>query len=653
MHFGNSFTIKHAEFRIKVVNVRRVIFLNGPPRWSRWRVRLAVLLAVSLAVSGGGCFTGQEGEAFYGRVIVPRSQEFRWCDGGLPQIFDPGLAAAAPDTDAVRALYEGLTDYEPRTLKPVPGVALSWESSTDHREWIFRLRRDARWSNGEEVTARDFVNSWQRTLNLGDRAPHAKLLDNILGARRELPGQSPPDSPARVEGQETAQVFVGPRPTPTLTPPRPEPFGVESLDEHTLRVRLRRPDQNFPALVAHPVFRPLHRSQLESESVQGDEVQETEADATKSELVPRQVVSNGAFRLSQQGTDGVVLERAGSYWNTKKVALDRVRFVAARNAEDALAAYRAGEVDAVTNTNVEPLAVKLLAPYQDFRRSTFGAVTYYQFNTANSPFDDLRVRQALTLAVERERLSLDTLKGASEPADSFFPGDGRNTPHPQTQKIASHDPEKARQLLAEAGYSGGAGFPRIRLLVNRNDQHRTVAQAIADMWRGVLGIETEMVAKNWEEYEAAFKAGDYDIARRGIVMQTLDEETNLLAMFAEGSPVSSESLPAAGVEATATTAAATPDNSPEPSPFAVVGQTEAELSRTMPAVRKTILTETQALAELPAMPIYFATSFALVKPYVNGFDSNLLDAPSLQHVRMDTNWQLPKQDATISLVRDQ
>jgi len=640
----------HAEFSKRVVNVYRVIFLNGTARWSRWRVRLAVLVAVSLAVSGGGCFTDQKGEAFYGRVIVPRSQEFRWCDGSLPQIFDPGLAAAAPDTDAVRALYEGLTDYEPRTLKPVPGVALSWESSADHREWTFRLRRDARWSNDEEVTARDFVNSWQRTLNLGDRAPHAKLLDNILGARRELPGQTSPESSARAEVRDGGEVSVGPRPTPT--PPRPEPFGVESLDKHTLRVRLLRPDQNFPALVAHPVFRPLHRSQLESELVRDDEAEGQLPDTTKSESVPQSVVSNGAFRLSQQGTDSVVLERAGSYWNTKQVTLNRVRFVAARNAEEALAAYRAGEVDAVTNTNVEPLAVKLLVPYQDFRRSTFGAVTYYQFNTVNSPFDDLRVRQALTLAVERERLSLDTLKGASEPADSFFPGDGRNASNPQTQKIASHDPEKARQLLAEAGYPGGVGFPRIRLLVNRNDQHRTVAQAIVAMWRSVLSVETEIVAKNWEEYEVAFKAGDYDIARRGIVMQTLDEETNLLAMFAEESPVNSEPLPAASVEAAAA-AADTPDNSPEPSPSAVAGLTETERARTLPPVRKTILTEAQALDELPAMPIYFATSFALVKPYVNGFDSNLLDAPSLQHVRLDTNWQLLKQDATISLVRDQ
>src|SRR5436190_2171612 len=114
----------------------------------RWRARLAVLLVVSLIVVSGGCFETEEGEPYYGEVRVPRAQEFRWSDGGLPQTFDPALAAAPPDTDVVRALYEGLTDYDPQTLAPIAGVAAHWESSADKRAWTFHLRHDARWSDG-------------------------------------------------------------------------------------------------------------------------------------------------------------------------------------------------------------------------------------------------------------------------------------------------------------------------------------------------------------------------------------------------------------------------------------------------------------------------------------------------------------------------
>ncbi|HYP02160.1 MAG TPA: ABC transporter substrate-binding protein, partial [Pyrinomonadaceae bacterium] len=150
---------------------------------TRWRAGLAVCLAVCLTIASGGCFSSDEGETYYGRVNVPARQEFRWSDGGLPQIFDPALAAAPPDTDVVRAMFEGLTEYDPKTLTPVSGVAVRWESSAEDREWTFHLRHDARWSNGERVTAHDFVRSWQRTLELGDRAPHAKLLANLEGAQ--------------------------------------------------------------------------------------------------------------------------------------------------------------------------------------------------------------------------------------------------------------------------------------------------------------------------------------------------------------------------------------------------------------------------------------------------------------------------------------
>ena len=539
----------------------------------RQRLRLtrgyACCLVACLVVTG--CFN-EEPSTYYGKVTTPRAQEFRWSDGGLPQTFDPAFAAAPPDTDAVRALFEGLTDYDPQTLAPVPGVATRWESSHEGRVWTFYLRDNARWSNGEKVTAEDFVRSWQRTLKIGPLAPHTELLSNIEGATAPAPANLP----------------VAPESVPH--------FGAKAINEHVLQVTLQHADNSFPALVAHPVFRPVKLS---------------DPDRTKP-IESRDLISNGAFLLTAADTDSVSLERARTYWDGDAVPLDRVTFVNAPNAEDALSAYHAGDVDAVTNAAFEPLALKLLTPYKDFRRSTFGALTYYAFNAAHQPFDDVRVREALALAIDRERISRVDLGGATEPAGRFLP-DAMSGEKPviDQAELLDHDVNKARELLAAAGYHNGEGFPVVRLLINRNEQQRVVAQSIAAMWRTALNIQTEIVMKPWEDYEATIKAGDYDVVRRGLVMQTTSEPTNIAMLFAR----ESRPTPPQPNVPDALAHAATPD--PVPS------LTE---------------TEAQALKEMKAMPIYFATSYSLVKPYVSGFDLNVLDAPSLKRTRLDTNW---------------
>jgi oligopeptide transport system substrate-binding protein len=174
-------------------------------------------------------------------------------------------------------------------------------------------------------------------------------------------------------------------------------------------------------------------------------------------------------------------------------------------------------------------------------------------------------------------------------------------------ELLGHDVNKARELLAEAGYANGENFPVIRLLINRNEQQRVVAQSIAAMWRSSLNIETEIVIRNWDEYEAAMRVGDYDIVRRGIVLQTTNELVNLKMLFERDARV----LPAA---------------SPVPEPSA------------SPLPPIAVETEAQALKDLKAMPIYFASSYSLVKPYVTGFDMNVLDIPSLKKTRLDPNW---------------
>jgi oligopeptide transport system substrate-binding protein len=558
-------------------------------RFQRVHISSVMSLLLVLSLVHCGCFSAADPSHYYGRVIVPKVQLLRWSDGGLPQTFDPAFAAAAPDTDAVRALFEGLTDYDPVTLVAVPAVAIRWESSPDNRLWTFYLREDALWSNGERVTASDFVRSWKRTIAIGALAPHTELLNNIEGATGYR-------APLKSNGDSQ------PRPRAIAPPHR---FGLEAIGDHILRVRLQQADANFPALVSHPVFRP---------------VKFPDADPTRR-LEANGLISNGAFQLARTEADRVLLERAKTYWDGASVALQKVEFVNSPSAEDALAAYRAGEIDAVTNAPFEPLALKLLAPYRDFRRLTFGALTYYSFNTSRTPFDDVRVREALAISIDRDRVSGNDLGGATEPAGKFLPEEisGEKAVVGKGD-LLDHDVNKARALLAEAGYPDGEGFPTVRLLVNRNEQQRVVAQSISAMWLSALNIETEIIIKNWDDYEAAIAAGEYDVVRRGIVMQTTDELTNLRLLFQSDAQVSSAA-----------------NDSSEVGKTRESGTRETALAKEKlagPAVES----ESQALKELKAIPIYFASSYALVKPYVSGFESNVLDAPSLKRTRINPAW---------------
>jgi oligopeptide transport system substrate-binding protein len=570
------------------------------------RVAGGVLLAC-LLLGLTACFDEKEPQIYYGQADKPAAPELRWSAGGVPKVFDPARAAHSPDVDAVRALYEGLTDLNPQTLEPVAGIALSWEASADKREWTFQLRKNARWSNGEIVNARDFVRSWERVRQMASQSPHYALFENILGATppayapslEENSDANPAPSPADAEVSTT----------PAVAPQRePEAaFGVKALNDFVLQVKLREPSPHFPALVAHTVFRPVH--------------QKTEFPVGEAKNFP--LLSSGAFRLAQLNNEEAVLQKSVNYWNAAAVSLERVRFVAAKDTETALAMYKSGAVDVVSNARFEPLALKLLTPYKDFRRTTFSALNFYQFNPQRAPFDNLKVRRALALAVDRERLVTDALAGANEPARRFLPANAANAP------ALGRDVNQARALMREAGYENGEGFPVIKLLINRNEQQRQVAKAVATMWKRELGVETETVAKNWDEYQSLLQSGEYDVARRSVVLPTTEEATNMWLLFAQPAPAQ----PVRAVEPSPTPVA---EVSPQASPQAAPARETSALPTATPFAPPQ--TEAEALASLPAVPLYFAASYTLVKPYVIGFETNILEAPSLKFVRLDAAW---------------
>lgn len=558
-----------------------------------------VTLAVGALLSACVSADRSEPRSFYAPTSPPLKQELRWSNGVLPKIFDPAKASTPPEMDAVRALYEGLTEIDPKDLKPAPAAAEKWAVSEDGLTYTFTLRDDVKWSNGDRVTASDFVRSWER-LTGSESFPYAGLISAIEGAEasgialsEEQGGQvdlfdetaKGTLSTTRQEQEATASLPAAPTPI--------SGFGVSAPDDVTLVVRLSHPVDDFASLVSHPVFRPVHASEERSGA------------AAK--------ITNGPFVLGEVSDERVTLERNPAYRAHESVSLERIIFVSHPNAEEALEAYRKGEVDAVTNAGLEPLALKLLSPYDDFESVTHAALNFYEFNLNKAPFNDVRVREALALAIERDRIIDGELQGAARPALSYLPFETESTLPSFTE-----DREKARALLAEAGFKGGEGFPKVRLVINRNDTQQRVARSVAKMWKQSLGIDTEVVVKESSEISSVRESGDFDILRRGAVIQSASRLIALEAML------ESQSAP----------------EKPEPVTAGVpVGQIEQELPSTVRTMDGRRLSEKELVEQCVAIPLYFPVSYSLVKPYISGFSLSIFDAVRLQSVKIDTDWK--------------
>jgi len=566
-------------------------------------------------------------EAFISKTKPPLKQEVRWSNGNTPKSFDPAKALAAPETDVVRAIFEGLTTLDPKTLDALPAVAESW-SSEDGRVWTFRLRDDARWTNGKPVTAKNFVDSWKRLAALSPDATHRELFSNIKGlgdeaAKQEtdadangVPKGDLPTTNARERQSEAqkpdqkteAKTHVE-RPGEPAKPGVIGTFGVEATSDLELRVELKRPDPDFPKLVANPVFFPVYGKAEELGS----------ADAEPPE------VSNGPFTVMTSDKTGVVIERSKTYWNKNAVAPQRVVFVPHTTADAALEAYKNGDIDVLTNAAFSPLALKLLAPYDDFRQTTHSAINLYEVNTNNKILADRRVREALAISIDRQKIAEGELDGSTSPATRFLP-----TESPDAAAGLVFDAERAKELLERSGFPDGENFPALRLVVNRNDAQQRIARTAARMWKQNLNIDVNVVPVETSEIEAVRAAGDYDLLRRGVVLPTTDEVVAMQTIFGAEKKAAKSEVPGGPLVQQPT---------PSPTPVQHLLTDPAASDQLPPVVAAHPYSQEAALYDLSAIPIYFPRSFALIKPYVTGFELNSLDAVVLTDVKIDPNWQ--------------
>ncbi len=574
-------------------------------------------------------------EPFYGEMKVPVKQEVRWSNGTLPKTLDPAFAVGSPETDIIRAVFEGLTEADSKTLKPTPAIATKWTASPNKKVWTFQLRKDAKWSNDKSIVASDFVNSWKRLVELGNKVSHPNLLRNISGTYI-------------LETSAERDVFVDDEVLENVNSPKSSQinksnvevkklkFGVEAIGDFVLKVTLNQADEDFPSLVSHPMFSPIQN-----------------AKEFESGTLNAAITTSGAFRITSIGKDGVTLDRAANYWNKEKISLNRVKFVPIETAEAALQAYRAGDVDVLTNFSFEPLALKLLKPFEDFKKDKFAAVNLYEFNKNHEPFDDVRVREAFAISFDRKRLSEDEMDGVTQPAMSYLPfNDDKNF---------AENLVKAKQLLTDAGFPNGQNFPQFRLVINRNDLQKRIANSVAKMWLQNLGIKVEVVIKSREEFETAQKTGDFELIRRGVVLPTTNEHNNLAVMFppkeiVERKPESEKNdgifnsnvghmsdLTNAASNISSNSAANsntnTSSNTQLNSELSNDFQDEKKFVNEQTVEQKLILSNEEAIAEIPAIPLYFPETYSLVKPYILGFETNILDAPSLKTVKINSEWK--------------
>lgn len=403
-------------------------------------------------------------------------------NGDEPQSLDPQMAVGSNDFNIITALFEGLTDLHPETLDVVPGVAESWKVSRDGMRYSFYLRNDAKWSNGEPVTSKDFLFAWERALNPKTASSNAPLFFSIKNAE------------AYNTGVLTEFSDVGVRALPSR-----------------LEVTLESPISYFLAQLSHPVFFPLYKDVIDQHS----------DDWTR----PGNLIGNGAFTLKEWKLNKWVSVKANPhYWDKQNVHLNGIMFFPIEDRFSEERAFRAGNIHL---TCTPQMAIEKIQEYQRtnpelLQQTPVYASYYYDINTARKPFNDARVRRALAMAINRKQLVEKVTRGGEIPAGTFVPAD----PHIfQARHRLRFDPENARKLLTEAGYPNGENFPVFELLINNGEIHRKVATAIQQMWWQHLHIKVELRNMEWKTFINAQNNKDYTISRAGWIADFVHPNT--------------------------------------------------------------------------------------------------------------------------------
>jgi oligopeptide transport system substrate-binding protein len=488
-------------------------------------------------------------------------------NGAEPATLDPQLATGSPEHHVFDALFEGLvaTTVENPDANG-PGVASHWDTS-DFQTWVFHLRPEACWSDGKTVTASDFVWSFQRILSPHFGAEYAQMLYPMAGAQEFN------------EGKITDFSKVG----------------VQAVDERTLRITLNGPAPYFPSMLKHYSWHPVPSHVIEKFGRMTDR-------DTKWTRVGN-MVSNGPFKLNEwRYTHSITVERNPHYWDAATVKLNEIVFVPISSDATEERAFRDGQIHTTETVPLSKIPMYREKHPEFFHENPLLSTYFYRFNVTKPPMNNLKVRQALALAVDRAGLIRNVLRSGQKPTTGFTPpgaGEGYEAPN-----ILRFDPTKARQLLAEAGYPGGKGFPKCEILINTSEAHRTIAEAIQEMWKKHLGISVGVLNQDWGVYLDSQKRLDYNISRAGWVGDFLDPFTFLSLWQTDDG-----------------------NNQTGWSNARYDELLKGSLREGDTQKRLGLLTEAETLLlqELPVLPIYWYVRPVLMRPEVRGLQSSLLE----------------------------
>ena len=413
-------------------------------------------------------------------------QVFTFNAGSEPESLDPAIITGSSEMRLVNQLFEGLLTYHPKTLGPLPGIAESWNVCEDGLVYTFHLR-ESTWSDGQAVTAQTFVDSWARLLSPKTGASYASLLYPVVNAERFHQGESTDFSDV----------------------------GCRGLDAQTLQVTLHSPCSYFLDLCAfvslYPV--PLH-------------IIEQHGDAW---IQPEHLVCNGPFLLeSWQRRQHLVFTPNPKYHSPDEVYLKRIEAKLVDDNDTAYKLFLQGQLDWITTI---PLPKQDEATWHpDYYAMPYMGCYFYRFNVTKPPFDDPNVRRAFSMAIQRRVITGQILKGGEQAASFYCPPVGGY----EHVEGLSYDPRRAKQLLMEAGYNEQNPFPHVEIFFNTSENHKKIAEAIAQMWQDNLGVRVQLRNNEWKVFLNEMNQLNYDICRSSWIGDYGDPNTFFDLFYSKG-----------------------------------------------------------------------------------------------------------------------
>ncbi len=534
---------------------------------------VSALFFLALLAALPGCMQGESNVSAGNRLGI-----LHIGNGSEPQSLDPHVLTSVTDFNIASSLFEGLVTQNPYTLAIEPGVARRWDVSADHKTLTFYLNPAAQWSNGEPVTAQDFLYSFRRILAPAMANQVAYLLYPI----------------------RAAEAFSRGRITD------PDKIGVRVVNDHTLEITLNNPTPYFLSVLASYVGYPVHRATIEAHG--------QATDRFTGWTRPANFVGNGPFTLSAWRMQReVTVTRNTHYWDTKHVALNGMVFHAVESPLVEEKMFRMGQLHVTSTVPLAKIAGYRAQPNSPYHQAPQLGTYYYMFNTRRPPVDDLRVRRALAMAVDRRALIDAVLLGTGIPSPSLTPMNlipGYNPPD-----LLTYNPAGARALLAEAGYPDGAGWPGLELIYNTSEDHRKVAVAVQQMWRKELNIKVTLANQEWKVFLDTTQQHNFQLARMGW-LGTYRDPTVFLEGFTTDSGTNNTGF----------------SNARYDKILLQLAPATLDSAQRMALLREA---ETLLMKQVPLIPFYTYNSKHLIQPSVRGAPPNVADILNYKYISLD------------------